>query len=212
PLSIACRNGHTRIAEVLVEFGAEIGGEDMYGVTPLHWAANSGNTRLVEYILSKSAPSLPTTGKPHTPAGGKENASLVSRRDYFGSTPLHFASVGGFEDVVATLIRAGSDPTLANNDGRKASDVTTDDGVRAFLIEEETKSARAHLLAQRARKPDSASRTRSGKRGSVAPGRGRKDKSAKSAKSKKPVAVAADTGAGVVVDGVEVVAVPKERE
>lgn len=65
--------------------------------------------------------------------GSLKNSDL-SRRDCFGSTPLHFASVRNKQDVISQLVEAGCDPFTTNNDGRKPSDLTTDESIKMYLL------------------------------------------------------------------------------
>ncbi|KAJ3038259.1 Ankyrin repeat domain-containing protein 22 [Rhizophlyctis rosea] len=178
PLSEACRNGHIRVTSTLIESGADVSASDGYGVTPLHWASLSANPTLVSYILSKLQ-SLPTKPPPppkppvappaedgerdryreerRNPYLDLEDKTWIDKRDMFGSTALHFASVMGHEGVVQVLVQAGCDPTIPNNDGRKPSNVTSDESIRAFLTEEEQKTIQARLAMQKQRKLRSAS-------------------------------------------------------
>ncbi|KAJ3256992.1 hypothetical protein HK103_004975 [Boothiomyces macroporosus] len=118
PLSIACQCGHTRIVSLLIEFGAEIKVKDDYGVTPIHWASNYDDPKLINTLLEK----------------GDLGLSELSLKDSFGSTPLHFASVRNKANTVKLLLRAGSNPFITNNDSRKPSEVTTDSDIRDILI------------------------------------------------------------------------------
>ncbi|KAJ3312067.1 hypothetical protein HDV04_003455 [Boothiomyces sp. JEL0838] len=90
PLSIACQCGHTRIVSLLIEFGAEIKVKDDYGVTPIHWASNYDDPKLINTLLEK----------------GDLGLSELSLKDSFGSTPLHFASVRNKANTVKLLLRA----------------------------------------------------------------------------------------------------------
>ncbi|KAL2918463.1 hypothetical protein HK105_201864 [Polyrhizophydium stewartii] len=165
PLMVACKQGHTKVAAVLIEFGALVKSSDDYAATALHWAANSGDPALVSLVVSK----------------GHLSAADLSKRDTFGSTPLHFASVRNLAGSVQALISAGLDPTSVNNDGRKASDLTTDDTIRAFLQDEEAKAAR--LAAMRNKRNEEAA-------GDAQPqsnSKSKKSKKGKSAKSKTKI-------------------------
>ncbi|KAJ3273218.1 hypothetical protein HDV01_004720 [Terramyces sp. JEL0728] len=123
PLSIACQHGHTQIVSLLIEFGAQIKVADDYGVSPIHWASNYDDPKLINTLLDK----------------GDLGLSELSLKDAFGSTPLHFASVRNKASTVKLLLRAGSNPFLTNNDSRKPSDVTTDPQVRDILVDEENR-------------------------------------------------------------------------
>nr|KAJ3420902.1 hypothetical protein HK105_004985 [Polyrhizophydium stewartii] len=161
PLMVACKQGHTKVAAVLIEFGALVKSSDDYAATALH----CGDPALVSLVVSK----------------GHLSAADLSKRDTFGSTPLHFASVRNLAGSVQALISAGLDPTSVNNDGRKASDLTTDDTIRAFLQDEEAKAAR--LAAMRNKRNEEAA-------GDAQPqsnSKSKKSKKGKSAKSKTKI-------------------------
>ncbi|KAJ3194497.1 U4/U6 small nuclear ribonucleoprotein prp4 [Irineochytrium annulatum] len=130
PLSVAFRNGHSDICEVLMSFGAILDGDE-YGATPVHWAAGKGQDELLKKMLR------------HRIA-----VNDLQKRDLFGSTPLHFASVSNLESTVQVLINAGSDALITNNDGRKASDITSSDAIRDFLHEAEIAQTKAQTAAR----------------------------------------------------------------
>ncbi|KAJ3046537.1 Palmitoyltransferase zdhhc13 [Rhizophlyctis rosea] len=177
PLSIACRQGHIRVASTLIESGANPVETDGYGVTPLHWATLSQRPDLVSYLLSKivtlQPPPIPRPKPPPTAPAADDplrererelprspyldlvDKTWIDKRDMFGSTPLHFASVVGDERVVQVLVQAGCDPTIVNNDGRKPK--------------EEQKTIQTRLLSQRAlrKRPTSSGKKRKTKSASA---------------------------------------------
>ena len=53
PLHIACQNGHTRIAELLLDRGADINHKNTEGSTPLNLAIKAGCKGTVTLLLSK---------------------------------------------------------------------------------------------------------------------------------------------------------------
>jgi ankyrin repeat protein len=70
---------------------------------------------------------------------GKLQPCHFGVRDGFGSTPLHFAAVRNYKDIVTCLITAGADPFAVNNDGRKPSDLCLDTDIKSMLLAEEAK-------------------------------------------------------------------------
>ncbi len=123
---LACRGGHTTIASVLIEFGAHIRSKDNYGVTALHWQSFLFHSRAANY--GKGATVLLLIQK------GRLVAEDLNQRDLFGSTPLHFAAVRNRVEALKVLLDSGADPMVTNNDGRKPSDLTTDDLIRKMLM------------------------------------------------------------------------------
>ena len=53
PLHIACQNGHTKIAELLLDRGAEVDHKNAEGSTPLNLAVNARRKETVRLLLSK---------------------------------------------------------------------------------------------------------------------------------------------------------------
>lgn len=54
-LSVACQNGHKRVAKVALRRGADINARNARGHTPMHFAFGYGYQALGEYLASKGA-------------------------------------------------------------------------------------------------------------------------------------------------------------
>ncbi|TPX65179.1 hypothetical protein SpCBS45565_g05332 [Spizellomyces sp. 'palustris'] len=166
PLAVACRKGNRHVASILLSFGADLNISDEYGVTPLHWAANSGDASLVTLLLRKAvstgtlASALAATSPIQAPSG--DAPGLLSRKDLFGSTALHFASVNNLTGVARALVAAGCDPTATNNDGRRASELTSDEELRLYLQDEEHRIQKMQSAALRAARRAAAASAASG--------------------------------------------------
>ncbi|KAI9337068.1 ankyrin repeat-containing domain protein, partial [Zopfochytrium polystomum] len=126
---MACRRGNKDVANVLLSFGATFD-PDEYGATPVHWAAHNDRVDLLQSLIRI----------------GHVSHRHLQLRDAFGSTPLHFASVLNLEKMVKALVKAGSDPLITNNDGRKPSDLATNQSVLELLAD-----AERLMLAERAK-------------------------------------------------------------
>lgn len=115
-LGCACRAGLLANARLLVEAGANI--NDDVTITPLGYAAQSGNAELVKFLLKKGADSaagfFPAL---HRSAGGDVVRALVAagadveQRNEWGMTPL--LSIAGNPNIrdsssLAALVRAGA--------------------------------------------------------------------------------------------------------
>ncbi|EXI92498.1 MAG: ankyrin repeat protein [Candidatus Accumulibacter sp. BA-94] len=98
-LSLAAYKGLLPFAKRLVEAGADV---NLYGWSPLVYAAFSGRTAVVEYLLTK---------------GAEVNATTPN-----GSTALLFAARFGHLEVVELLLRNKADPNMANDRGATAID------------------------------------------------------------------------------------------
>jgi ankyrin repeat protein len=89
PLHFAAMNGHTAVAELLIDT-AEVRAKDMhFGWTPLHCAADSGNERVVTLLID-------------------HGADINAQDQRVGWTPLHFASISGHMAVVNILLQRGA--------------------------------------------------------------------------------------------------------
>ena len=51
----ACRNGHTEVAALLLERGADVNAKGVFGGTGLHWAAINGHKDTVEFLVARGA-------------------------------------------------------------------------------------------------------------------------------------------------------------
>jgi ankyrin repeat protein len=81
---IACRNGHTAVAQILLARGAEVDYKGFFGGTALHWAAGNGHRETVEFLLASRA-----------------RADL--RDDQFHGTPASWALEFGHPEIAALL-------------------------------------------------------------------------------------------------------------
>ena len=55
PLHSATAGGHTEIAELLIDIGADVNANEDYGLTPLHLAAKYGHREVAELLIAKGA-------------------------------------------------------------------------------------------------------------------------------------------------------------
>ena len=106
------------IIKILVENGANVNSKnnDLYdGLTPLHFASNSGHEELVQYLL--------------------ETGANVNAEDDNGNTPLHEVfntknpnfCADGYKEVVKLLLVEGADVNAKNNDGFTPLDLAKKD-------------------------------------------------------------------------------------
>ena len=81
---LACRNGHTDVAQFLLGRGADVNARGFLSAPALHWAAINGHADTVAFLLG-------------------EGADPTLHDAQFGSDAVGWAREGGHEAVVALL-------------------------------------------------------------------------------------------------------------
>ncbi|WP_210546425.1 ankyrin repeat domain-containing protein [Rhodoferax sp. PAMC 29310] len=99
PLMIASLKGLTEICAALIARGADV---NKTGWTPLHYAATTGQVKVIALLL--------------------ENYAYIDAESPNGSTPLMMAAHYGSVESVQDLLSAGADPLLKNEKGLTAID------------------------------------------------------------------------------------------
>ena len=109
----AARNGHTEIANALINARADLDVKDNVGKTPLNWAAEKGHTEIANALinaaeLNKKLLDAARNGRTEIAnalinAGANVNTQGESRR-----TPLHYAAIKGHTEIVKAIIAAGA--------------------------------------------------------------------------------------------------------
>ncbi|KAI8674225.1 hypothetical protein NCS55_00745400 [Fusarium keratoplasticum] len=130
PLHFACLRGHTDIADLLLQRGADIDARGNARATPLDDACFKGHKDVVELLLSRGAntqvldknlwsPIRTAVGYQHLDIVEillNENPAKISEGDKHGETPLHVASGKGFVDIMNLLLERGADIDKPDND------------------------------------------------------------------------------------------------
>jgi len=80
-----CRNKQKRT----IQANANLKTRDMFGYTPLHWAAHQGRAEVVKALI-------------------QANANLETKDSKYGRTPLSWAAFEGHAEVVKALIQANA--------------------------------------------------------------------------------------------------------
>ena len=93
------RDGKFRVAELLLDAGADPNLIDRRGFAPLHIAAIRNDTKLVRCLLD-------------------HNAAINARTQRDGRTPLMIAAAAGFEEMVEMLLSSGADPSIVDSGGK----------------------------------------------------------------------------------------------
>ena len=132
PLHMAARDHQTRVAEFLIDYGANVDAKGPDGGTPLHYAAGGGSIAVAELLISAGAditaknkervtPLLIAIANNHAPvvelliSAGADISATDSR--FGGDTPLHLAAYLGHDAVAELLIANGADVNVTNVNG-----------------------------------------------------------------------------------------------
>ncbi|KAG5457632.1 MAG: ankyrin repeat-containing domain protein [Olpidium bornovanus] len=146
--------------------------EDSTGTAQPHALPSSGGNRPAS-TGDRERPG--TTGSTaNADRTGVSLPDVLTAKDQYGSTALHFAAARNDDATVYQLVTAGSDVALRNNGGRRPQDLTTSETLKAFLEEEELK-----LLKSQTSRRSAASAAEKEKA----------DKKGKRAKKKRPASV-----------------------
>jgi uncharacterized protein len=105
PLGLACFFGHSAVAMLLLERGADVNAaaENNMKVAPLHSAVARRNRNITELLLSRGAD--------------------VNARQQNGYTPLHGAAAAGDREICELLLLHGADKAAKAEDGKTAADL-----------------------------------------------------------------------------------------
>jgi ankyrin repeat protein len=108
-LLVAARDGHTEIAQLLLEAGADVNAtEPTFGAVPLHKAVYNGHVDLTRMIAARPGVDLNFQGATN------------------GYTPLHDALWHGYEECAAILVAQGARLDLLGHDGKTPLDLATE--------------------------------------------------------------------------------------
>ncbi|XP_034255089.1 integrin-linked protein kinase [Thrips palmi] len=97
PLHWAAKEGHYKIAELLIQRGARINATNRGDDTPLHLAAAHGHREIVHMLL--------------------RNKADINFTNEHGNSPLHYACFWGYQTLAEELVAQGALIALANKDG-----------------------------------------------------------------------------------------------
>nr|XP_034329711.1 fibronectin type 3 and ankyrin repeat domains 1 protein isoform X1 [Crassostrea gigas] len=134
-LMLACFAGQFDAVKLLRSHGARYDDYDRGGSTPIHWAVDGGNVRLIEWIIKDGADvNLRDHSHGWTPlircasVNGNRNVALtllvcgaqVNVQDKDGKTALMVAIINGHQELVELLLQKNADITVKNLYGKTA--------------------------------------------------------------------------------------------
>ena len=129
PLFSCIQSGHYRLAQYLIERGANIRHADRKSATPLHWAARWGDPGMVRMLLEKGADPGVVDDKGRTALhiacshGHLDSAKLLLAHgqmdmvNRFGETPLMMAALQGESAVAVMLMDRGANRQTRSDNG-----------------------------------------------------------------------------------------------
>ena len=133
PLHYASQHGHLKVAQLLLEHGADVNSKDDRSVTPLHALSwGSGNLEVAQLLLERGAdPNVRSSITGRIPLyvalehGRLGLAQLLLKHgadpntgDVYGKTLLHVSSERGDPKSVQWLLELGADVNSRENEGR----------------------------------------------------------------------------------------------
>ncbi|KAL7542371.1 hypothetical protein ACHAXR_011763 [Thalassiosira sp. AJA248-18] len=107
PLIIACERNLPSVAELLLQYGADICVQDPKGRNPLAIAAFCGCNDTVEFLLLQT----------------RTKKELLNQKDLNGCTPVWLAARTGNLSILKLLIDAGADAMVKDDEGLSPQDV-----------------------------------------------------------------------------------------
>lgn len=139
-LMLAAREGHVKVAAVLLDHGAKVYKRNQYGETALMLAAYHGHNPVIDLLIAQGA-ALGANSKGWNPliyaayAGHVDTVRLllsygvqVDGQTDAGLTALMLASKRGCIDCVSLLLRMGADANLRSKQGQIAQDIALSAG------------------------------------------------------------------------------------
>ena len=155
PLAAAAFNGNRRMTQMLIKAGADPAQSDSTGKPPIIYAAAKGHANIVKLFLAADVPAdirdkndltalMWSAGHPNDVPQAEALAIIdillagnaaLDLADNRGRTALMIAAERGHGDIVEALLKAGSDPSLKDRDGKIAHELAASDEIRTLLAQ-----------------------------------------------------------------------------
>jgi Ankyrin repeats (many copies) len=138
PMLAAVIAGHANILSLLIEHGADMEGQSIYGGTPLGLAALDGRVQVGQCLLDRGAngnaqdryyrdtPLINAVFQGHVEFARMllERGAVIDAQNDNGETALHWAINGRFTQAVQLLLEHGADVNVRDKYGHTPSDLT----------------------------------------------------------------------------------------
>ena len=115
PLHLSASRGHTRVCEVLLDYGymIELNSRDPYGRTPLHLACIEGQLPAAQLLLRSGA--------------------FLNAVDELMNTPMHYAVERADKELLSWIVYRYPDLTLKNLNGKTALEMSSTLSIQEIL-------------------------------------------------------------------------------
>ena len=157
PLTLAAKNGHTSVCDILIKRSARVDRQDTTNTTPLMWAAARGQLATVDLLLSRGASTQTVNEEGLTAvlcsvkSGHQQVCLSILRHDptswrhknrYTNETIAHYAAARGLIRVLELLDAAKEESRrLMGNAARRLTSMTT-------VVDESKKEISSEVLDQ----------------------------------------------------------------
>ena len=140
-------NERCAIAKLLLDYGVDVNKADEDGRTPVYWAAGRGYTKLVRFLISKTADVNLGATNGFCPSHAADNGDIVrllckagadlNKAAVWGVSPLDFGACFGQLETVQALVECGANIHQTRDSGSSALLIAAQNGhaavVRALL-------------------------------------------------------------------------------
>lgn len=114
PLHYAARNGHAEAARLLLDHGAPVDPEDVYGLRPADRAVLRGHEDVLRMLVDRGASRTPFVSVALGEFWTLERTEALTKMRLEGETLLHAAARFGRRQTTRTLLKAGLDPATGD--------------------------------------------------------------------------------------------------